>query len=641
MRTIRRIYVYLVAFVSLGVIVWGVIGLARTTVHLRQIGGTASDLAGSLALTLVGVPVFLLHWGMAQRSAARDAEERLDRTRAVFFYAALAGMLIPAAQSAMALLNRLLLLLFRLPAAGRLIGRDQDTWDNLIALVVTSLAAAYLFRILQRDRRLPEALPVLNEVRRLYRAVWLLYGLILTIMGVQMLISYILSPAGSIVQYRGATVANAFTLLAVGLPIWLLTWRAMQAALDQAGERDSLLRWVLLFILSLAGVGTVLTTAGLALSVLLSKLLGVHLAWSLVLSNIRQPLSLAVPLGGVWAYFGSVLQGQIATVPPAPRRAELRRLYRYILSAFGIGAVITGLILLSGYLVSVLAHTSALQSDQARRLANALAVLAVSLPLWLISWRPMAAEAALSGDDGDRARRSPIRKAYLYLALFAGVIGSMVSAWGVLSPLFKFWFGNADKALQTESWTNLTYLVIFLVFLAYHWVCLRADGRAASEALAQRQSQFSVLALASGDEFLAALQTALQRQAPHIPLTVHNLDLGKPEGDAATFRAIVLPAALALHPSPELSAWLEAFQGERLVLPASVEGWAWIGSGERSLREWAEQAAHAVRLRAEGLPLRAAATSSPWVTAGYIFGALFGVEVLILLVSLLISTVFR
>ncbi|TLN14259.1 hypothetical protein FDZ74_09255, partial [bacterium] len=259
MRTIRRIYVYLVTLVSLEVVVWGTIGLARTFVHQRQIGGMASDLAGSLALTLVGIPVFLLHWGMAQRSASRDAEEWTDRTRGVFFYAALVGTLLPAVQSGMALVDRLLLAIMRLPAASALVGNGQSAWDNGIALVINAVAALYLFNRLQRDRRLPEALPGLNEVRRLYRVVWLLYGLGLTILGVQMLVAYILRPTGGQIPASGAVLANTLTLLAAGLPLWQFTWRAMQAGLDQAGERESLLRWVVLYLLSLAGVGTVLT----------------------------------------------------------------------------------------------------------------------------------------------------------------------------------------------------------------------------------------------------------------------------------------------------------------------------------------------------------------------------------------------
>lgn len=643
MRTIRRIYMYLVALVSLEVIVWGVIGLARTLIQPDRIGGTVSDLSGSLALTLVGLPVFLLHWGMAQRGAARDPEEHTARTRGVFFYAALVGLLIPAVNNAMALVNRPLLALVRLPTASALLGSDQNVWDNLIAILVNGVVALYLLDVLRRDRRIAEARPVLNEVRRLYRVVWLIYGLGLTVLSVQKIVVYILTfmPSSQLMPAGGAALANAATLLAAGLPLWLVTWRAMQAGLDQPGERESMLRWVVLYLLSLAGVGTVLTTAGMVLADLLTGWLGVSTTGSQLMNNIRQPLAWAVPLGGVWAYYGSILQRQIADTPDVHRRAGLHRLYYYILSAFGVGTVISGLILLSGYLVSVLMESSALQIAQPSRLANALAVLAVGLPLWLVVWRPMAAEARLESEEGDRARHSPIRKTYLYLALFAGVIGSMVSAWGTLSPLFNAWFGSSETNLAQAAWRNLTYLVIFLVFLAYHWVVLRADGRAAAKALALRHSRFAVLMIAAEEESLQAVQTALQRHAPNIPVTGLVLTQGAPEAEPQTFQAVVLPASMAIHPQEELRVWLDAFTGERLVLPTPADGWAWVGSGERSLHEWAEQTAHAVRQRAEGLPLRPAAASSPWVVAGYIFAGLFAVEVLFLLVSLLFSTVIR
>jgi hypothetical protein len=133
----------------------------------------------------------------------------------------------------------------------------------------------------------------------------------------------------------------------------------------------------------------------------------------------------------------------------------------------------------------------------------------------------------------------------------------------------------------------------------------------------------------------------VQRQSSHVPVTGEVLTQGAHVAEPGAFQAVVLPASLVVKPSDELRAWLGAFTGERLVLPSSADGWAWVGSGERPLREWAEQAGHAVRQRAEGLPLRPAPVSSPWVVAGYIFGALFGVELLIVLASLLFSTTMR
>ena len=88
MKSIRRLYFYLVAFISIEVVLWGLVGLLRSIVD-RTIAGGADALARALALILVGVPIFLVHWLWAQRAAARDEEERTATLRAVFFYAIL------------------------------------------------------------------------------------------------------------------------------------------------------------------------------------------------------------------------------------------------------------------------------------------------------------------------------------------------------------------------------------------------------------------------------------------------------------------------------------------------------------------------------------------------------------------------
>ena len=96
MKSIRRLYFYLVAFISIEVIVWGLIGLLRSIVD-RTVSGGADALAQALALILVGVPIFLIHWLWAQRAAARDDEEKTASLRAVFLYVILLATLIPVA----------------------------------------------------------------------------------------------------------------------------------------------------------------------------------------------------------------------------------------------------------------------------------------------------------------------------------------------------------------------------------------------------------------------------------------------------------------------------------------------------------------------------------------------------------------
>ncbi|NOQ40817.1 MAG: hypothetical protein GQ562_10935, partial [Anaerolineales bacterium] len=68
MKTIRRLYIYLVTLISLEVVVWALITLSRS-IFEEGFTHAADSLAGGLAFILVGLPVFFFHWWMAQRDA--------------------------------------------------------------------------------------------------------------------------------------------------------------------------------------------------------------------------------------------------------------------------------------------------------------------------------------------------------------------------------------------------------------------------------------------------------------------------------------------------------------------------------------------------------------------------------------------
>jgi hypothetical protein len=108
MRTIRRLYFYLVALISLETVIWGGIYLARTLFNIGILS-QISDLAGGFSLVLVGLPIFLLHWLLAQHDAARDEEEHSARIRALFLYAVRLATLAPVVLNIAAILERLLL----------------------------------------------------------------------------------------------------------------------------------------------------------------------------------------------------------------------------------------------------------------------------------------------------------------------------------------------------------------------------------------------------------------------------------------------------------------------------------------------------------------------------------------------------
>ncbi len=110
MRTVRRLYFYAVAFISLEVLLWGTIGLARSIVCKgTSVCGVAAILTQGLAAILVGIPFFAVHWGLAQRFARQDEEERASAVRAVFLYGILLATLIPIVQNIISLLDRLVL----------------------------------------------------------------------------------------------------------------------------------------------------------------------------------------------------------------------------------------------------------------------------------------------------------------------------------------------------------------------------------------------------------------------------------------------------------------------------------------------------------------------------------------------------
>src|SRR5512143_3644849 len=141
MKSIRRLYFYLVAFISIEVIVWGLVGLLRSIVD-NTISGGADALAQALALILVGVPIFLIHWLWAQRAAARAEEEKTASIRAVCLYAILLATFIPVVQNLLSFIDRSLGEVTGLGVARSFSAfRNQTIADKLIAILMNGIVA--------------------------------------------------------------------------------------------------------------------------------------------------------------------------------------------------------------------------------------------------------------------------------------------------------------------------------------------------------------------------------------------------------------------------------------------------------------------------------------------------------------------
>lgn len=625
MKKIRRIYFYIVAFISMEVLLWGLIGLARS-IFSNTVGGGVDALAQALALVLVGAVVFGIHWWAAQRSANADAEEHASGIRAFFLYAAVFALLIPVVQNGLAVLNRLLLDLFDIPISRAFLGRSQNLSDNLIAALMNAILAAYFINILRSDWAKNFEKSGLTLMRRIYRYLWVLYTLVISIIGVHEILRYLfgLITQSSTYLNRYAWFANGLAITLIGVPLWVWAWKTVQDSLAEPAERASLFRLGMLYFLSLSGIIFVLSVSGVTINSLLLMLLGEIEGFKELMQELAEPLAVAIPLGAVWAYFGGWLKRDIAAITEAPRRAGLRRLYFYILSLIGLSAAFIGIASLLSFIIDSTFSSNVWVGNLNERLAGSLATLIIGFPLWLYAWRPMQAEALALNEAGEHARRSGIRKVYLYLALFAGVVGGMVAAVQLVSLLFKALLGATPSSFANDLLNALQMLFLFGGLLTYHWKSLQRDGERQSEVSDEKLAQFNVIFFAKEGETLSPqLASAIGKESQGINLIVQPLSETLSAETREAIHAVILPEDVALKPPEKLGAWLRQFGGSKLILTSDTGEWLWMRDPS--------EIAKALRQLAEGEAVNASGRSPGWMIAVYILAGLMGLEILFFL----------
>ncbi|GAB4397053.1 MAG: hypothetical protein OHK0052_18940 [Anaerolineales bacterium] len=630
MQTIRRLYLYAAALVGFLTALWSLINLTRGLFDPNTVA-SASQLASALAFILVAAPVFGLHWFFAQRAALQDGDERSARVRALFFYTILMSLLVPAVQNLLALVSRLFLAGFNLPVTHAIIGGNQTTTDNLIALLFNGAAALYFWRTLQADWRAAPQGNAYLDVRRLYRLLWTWYGLGLTLSGLQGVLEYLTSTWGALGPGFGNLLGNGIAFTLVGVPVWQIAWRAQQSNAQEESEQQSILRLIGLFVpLGTAALATLIATLSI-LQWLFKRALASALVspdWSVESLRLLGGL---IPLAIFWVYFAVLIRRE---QPSAPREG-LSRLYRYGLALLGLGVTLISLNLIGRFVLETLL-SDALQSNTG--LAEALGVLVVGLPVWLAFFIPLNQAARQQNAQGERARASLVRRGYLYFALFAGVMGLMISAGSLLFQGLSALLGATQSGSLLQSADAAKMLILFGGLLGYHLWVLRADAQQTAVVLAEKQAAFPILVIANRDAtWLVALLEALQRAAPGVPVATHWSEDGAPVGEIAAARAVLLPVGLATRPSEALRVWLNNFNGTRLLLPLEDEHWFTVGSRAANQRALFQQAARLIADLAEGEPLLAKREFTAWSIVGYVLAVLVAIPLLISLAAALIQ----
>lgn len=639
MRTIRRIYFYLVTFISLEVVMWSIITLARTLFDAATLVNIGDQISGGLAFLIVGLPIFLFHWIIVQRDAVKDTEERSSRLREIFLYGVFLASLIPIAQNIVALINRPLLGLFELDNTFAFLGSQQTIPDNLVAILVLGVTFFYFYRIVQVEWIANTPGNDLQGTRRLFRYIWMLYSLVLLVIGTNSILQFILFTPTGFGNPTREMLANGLAIALVSTPLWTCNWLTIQRSLSNDEEYGSYLRLVVLYLLALAGIITTLFSTGWVIAEILKSVLQQEAISAVDLINqVSTTLAIAIPMGVIWIYFGREWNVEMDQMTSLLRRAALRRLYFYILALLGNISVFFGLQMILGVVIDILLGQSTGLGNFSDTLSNALAMLVVGLPVWLRYWPGLQTDAALVTESGDHARRSIIRKIYLYLALFSLVVGLMASAGMLLYHLFSNVIIHQAENPLMDILHDFKTLSIVIVWLIYHFLALRGDGKVAQIALSNQHAAFPVgiFTDVQRDDFDAILKN-LQRTAPNIPVVILPLESIN-STDLNSYKAIVFPVNLVINSREALQNKLQEFTGKRLIIPEEKEGWIWQGIIRHGKLDSAKETARIIRYLAEGQTIQPAPSNNPWVIIGYVFGGIFALQALFILIAMIASS---
>jgi hypothetical protein len=652
MSNVRRAYIFLACIASLESVAWAVISLLRDLLTPGKYTSLEST-ALQIAIIVVGLPIFLVHWLWAQRLAGREPEERGAVLRRLYLYGAMATFLGPFIANAFDLVDGLMRLVFglRLEAYYSRLGLSQVDLivHNLVTMGVMALLWAYHWRVAATDaREIPEEGRAAT-VQRLYVYGFSAAGLAMTILAVVYLSRWLMFQIGGgqiIIQQADPT--REVARLAVGLPLWLVFWRWAQRLFSgpDEEERASVLRKVYLYLAIFLGVLATVTTLTIVLADGLGRVLGVSRPGS---GDIREALSILLGAGLVWAYHAYVLRRDAALAGELATATWIRQLYHYLAAAIGLGAFLVGLGGDIGLLIRALAGVSFVRGVP-EEAAWFTAVIITGLPVWILPWRQLQVAATAPGPAGDEESRSVVRKVYLYFYLLAATLTMLGSGVYIVFRLISLILGARQSGnLLADLGQAIAWSLIAVGIWLYHGSVLRADGRRAKELQTQRLSALRVAVIDAGDGSLGrVLLDGLRRDLPGLDLQPLGLT---PEASVALGASVDpsgIPAVLAASDliigpwtvavtgaaggavSAEIAEAVVASPAHKVLIPAQAEGWHWAGLGDLRTKDAIRHAVRAVKQVAAGEEVKV----GHGLSAGAIVGIAFGALVLLLVIAI-------
>lgn len=479
--TLKRVYYYGLSFVALGVAAPGLIILLDFLLDNLfgppALYGGQTQLALGLALTLVGTPLWFLHWWLALRAVQQLPAEASAVSRKIYLYLVL-GITAALIAAGLVMLLRWLL------------GAGSFNGLNIAFPLVWGGVWVFHWRVQYAEGRGAEA-EAWAWVRRFYWYFTSLYGLVMLAVGVgvmmwrplraayetlfttQILLPGTVSAWDSI--WTDTTRTGVAIALAGGASWW---WHWHRAA---RGDVNSALRQIYLYLFAvLGGAATVVVTLSILLYLVLQWFIG-EPGSSAASSHFRSlpgVISALIPGAVLWGYHWAVVQQESRR--STGRWQAARRVYRYLVAALGLGTLATGLVMVFLVALGLLVPRSGPQLLDAQWWRNplvlAVTLLLVGIPLWSYYWFGVQREVQV-GAVAERTALS--RRVFIY-----GVFGiATLLVLGNLSALLYMFLRDllegdlSLQLLQDAKWSIGTLVMAGAVSI-YHWLVLQEDRRA-------------------------------------------------------------------------------------------------------------------------------------------------------------------
>lgn len=465
MQTARRLYVYLLSGISLGALVIGITMLLTVLFEALGLGPTGEVVFGgedatrqqltlASAVTAVSMPVWLIHWFVAERSVRPDRPtasiERTSDVRGLYFALTMGALLLAMATGAASMLEAIVLRMAGAETFAPSIGA------SLALAVVAGAAWGYHVLLRTRDWSRGSMTDAGAWLPRTYLYVAMLAGLFLLLSGVtgfiELLGRFILDepPAftdSSSGPWWAFPLASAITSVAVGGAIWLgHAWYANRLMLDPgwrgASERPARLRLAFFVAVLIATAAGTIYLIGDGLGNALAAALGVPDTEETgqTVGLIVLPILSAIPYGIAWWIHARWMERE-TEASGSPERFETGdRLQLYPVSLVGLAFAATATAWLIGILIDVaLGGERLVAGDVWRRELSQFAPFAVlGVAAWIWRWREAISRWAV---DPIGEASSTTRWATLLIILAVSIGAGVISIGFILYRLFGSIFG--------------------------------------------------------------------------------------------------------------------------------------------------------------------------------------------------------